>query len=147
MELRGKYMLSSQNKSNFQILDGEKKSVPFVFLYEISQDGTKVCVDARTYGNDARFIRRSCKPNAEIKHCIERGTLHLYIVTSIAIEKNIEITIPHDELSHFLLSSANHSTCPILCACNDPINCKFRYVSFASVSSKDNYSADIKNIE
>lgn len=25
-----------------------------------------MCVDARTFGNEARFIRRSCTPNAEV---------------------------------------------------------------------------------
>ena len=26
-----------------------------------------MCVDARTYGNDARFTRHSCTPNAEVR--------------------------------------------------------------------------------
>lgn len=25
-----------------------------------------MCVDARSFGNEARFIRRSCTPNAEV---------------------------------------------------------------------------------
>jgi hypothetical protein len=25
-----------------------------------------ICVDARTFGNDARFIRRSCEPNSSV---------------------------------------------------------------------------------
>jgi hypothetical protein len=57
----------------------------------------QVCVDARTYGNDARFVRRSCKPNAEVRHCIEKGALHLYLVAAGAIEKNQEITVKHDD--------------------------------------------------
>lgn len=39
---------------------------PHIFHYKLPRDNTEVCVDARTYGNDARFVRRSCKSNAEV---------------------------------------------------------------------------------
>lgn len=38
---------------------------PFVLFYSKFND-IEMCVDARTFGNDARFIRRSCTPNAEV---------------------------------------------------------------------------------
>lgn len=38
---------------------------PFVLFYS-KFNGVEMCVDARTFGNDARFIRRSCTPNAEV---------------------------------------------------------------------------------
>lgn len=38
---------------------------PFVLFYSKFND-VEMCVDARTFGNDARFIRRSCTPNAEV---------------------------------------------------------------------------------
>lgn len=38
---------------------------PFVLFYSKFND-VEICVDARTFGNDARFIRRSCTPNAEV---------------------------------------------------------------------------------
>lgn len=82
-------------------------------------------MDTRTYGNDARFVRRSCKPNAEVKHCIEKGTLHLYIVTTCAIEKNAEITIKHEQ--HDLLLSPNPGSSPalpVVCACSNPRECQ-----------------------
>ena len=41
-----------------------------------------MCVDARTYGNGARFAQRSCRPNAAIRHVVERGSLHLYLVAA-----------------------------------------------------------------
>lgn len=45
---------------------------PFVLFYS-KFNGVEMCVDARTFGNDARFIRRSCTPNAEVNslhhHC------------------------------------------------------------------------------
>ena len=39
---------------------------PFVLFYS-KFDQVEMCVDARTFGNDARFIRRSCVPNAEVR--------------------------------------------------------------------------------
>lgn len=35
-------------------------------LFYSKFNGVEMCVDARTFGNDARFIRRSCTPNAEV---------------------------------------------------------------------------------
>ena len=47
---------------------------PFVLFYS-KFDQVDMCVDARTFGNDARFIRRSCTPNAEV-----RFFLHLFVL-------------------------------------------------------------------
>ncbi|KAG5309703.1 KMT2E methyltransferase, partial [Acromyrmex insinuator] len=126
VELRGKYMLSTQHRLQYTQSGRQhvQRPGPFVFFYRLPRDGTEVCVDTRTYGNDARFVRRSCKPNAEVKHCIEKGTLHLYIVTTCAIEKNAEITIKHEQ--HDLLLSPNPSSpaMPVVCACNNPRECQ-----------------------
>ncbi|XP_019886348.2 uncharacterized protein LOC105276642 isoform X3 [Ooceraea biroi] len=126
VELRGKYMLSTQHRP--QHPQGSRQHVqrpgPFVFFYRLPRDGTEVCVDTRTYGNDARFVRRSCKPNAEVKHCIEKGTLHLYIVTTCAIEKNAEITIKHEQHDLLLSPNLNSPTLPVVCACNNPRECQ-----------------------
>lgn len=75
-------------------------------------------MDTRTYGNSARFVRRSCKPNAELRHCIEKGVLHLYIVTVVEVEKNVELTIKHE--SHDLAAAG---TTHIACACGKPDDC------------------------
>nr|XP_018900678.1 PREDICTED: uncharacterized protein LOC109032830 [Bemisia tabaci] len=95
LELMGKYMLVSPPLPGKQVsrTSSAPPPGPHIFHYRLPKDGTEVCVDARTYGNDARFIRRSCKPNVEIRHCIEKGTLHLYLVTICAIDKNTEITL------------------------------------------------------
>lgn len=42
---------------------------PFVLFYS-KFDGLEMCVDARNFGNEARFIRRSCTPNAEVSNSI-----------------------------------------------------------------------------
>ncbi|XP_054016683.1 uncharacterized protein LOC128897055 isoform X1 [Hylaeus anthracinus] len=125
VELRGKYMLSTQHRpSHPQGRQHTQRPGPFVFFYRLPRDGTEVCVDTRTYGNDARFVRRSCKPNAEVKHCIEKGTLHLYIVTTTAVEKNAEITIRHEQHDLLLSPNPNGPMIPVFCACNNPRECQ-----------------------
>ena len=58
----------------------------------------EVLVDGTTYGNDSRFCRRASpstgESNAVIRHHLEKGSLHLYIVASRNIEKNSEILLP-----------------------------------------------------
>ncbi|XP_043261081.1 uncharacterized protein LOC122402396 isoform X4 [Colletes gigas] len=130
VELRGKYMLSTQHRpAHPQGRQHIQRPGPFVFFYRLPRDGTEVCVDTRTYGNDARFVRRSCKPNAEVKHCIEKGTLHLYIVTTTAVEKNAEITIRHEQHDLLLSPNPNGPMIPIFCACNNPRECQIAPVN------------------
>ena len=38
---------------------------PYVLFYT-KLNGLDLCVDSRLYGNEARFVRRSCTPNAEV---------------------------------------------------------------------------------
>ena len=89
---------------------------PYVLHHRLSAD-LEVLVDGTTYGNDSRsvairnsnegkifqlkyfrFCRRASsstgESNAVIKHHLEKGSLHLYIVASRNIEKNSEILLP-----------------------------------------------------
>lgn len=121
IELRGKYMLSTQHRNSGGSLTTRQHTQrpgPFLFFYRLHRDNTEVCVDTRTYGNSARFIRRSCKPNAELRHCIEKGVLHLYIVSISTVDKNCELTIKHE--SHDL---AAIGTTQIACACGCSEEC------------------------
>nr|XP_033327266.1 uncharacterized protein LOC117220916 isoform X4 [Megalopta genalis] len=146
VELRGKYMLSTQHRpSHPQGRQHTQRPGPFVFFYRLPRDGTEVCVDTRTYGNDARFVRRSCKPNAEVKHCIEKGTLHLYIVTTTAIEKNAEITIRHEQHDLLLSPNPNGPTVPIVCACNNPRECQITSVN--QMSRRGSNGALVENAD
>ncbi|XP_037874913.1 uncharacterized protein LOC101737053 isoform X2 [Bombyx mori] len=115
IELRGKYMLSNQHRPQQQnsVRAGSQKPGPFVFFYRLPKDNIQICIDTRTYGNEARFVRRSCKPNAELQHCIVKGTLHVYLVTISVIQSNTEITVGHD---------ADGTKQP--CACGNPKHCK-----------------------
>ncbi|CAM4623029.1 unnamed protein product [Leuciscus chuanchicus] len=61
IEYRGKVMLRQQFEVNGHFF---KKPYPFVLFYSKFNE-VEMCVDSRTFGNDARFIRRSCTPNAE----------------------------------------------------------------------------------
>lgn len=92
IEYRGKFMLREQFEANGYFF---KRPYPFVLFYS-KFHGLEMCVDARTFGNEARFIRRSCTPNAEVRHEIEDGTIHLYIYSIQSIPKGMEITIAFD---------------------------------------------------
>lgn len=46
---------------------------PFVFFYK-QLDKAMICLDASNYGNEARFIRRSCTPNCEVSGAKRRFT-------------------------------------------------------------------------
>uniref|UniRef100_A0A3B3R039 Lysine (K)-specific methyltransferase 2E n=1 Tax=Paramormyrops kingsleyae TaxID=1676925 RepID=A0A3B3R039_9TELE len=92
IEYRGKFMLRQQFEANGYFF---KRPYPFVLFYS-KFHGLEMCVDARSFGNEARFIRRSCTPNAEVRHAIEGGTLHLYIYSVKPITKGNEITIDFD---------------------------------------------------
>ncbi|XP_058513559.1 inactive histone-lysine N-methyltransferase 2E [Ochotona princeps] len=92
IEYRGKFMLREQFEANGYFF---KRPYPFVLFYS-KFHGLEMCVDARTFGNEARFIRRSCMPNAEVRHEIEDGTIHLYIYSIQSIPKGTEITIAFD---------------------------------------------------
>uniref|UniRef100_A0A0A9WS73 Histone-lysine N-methyltransferase MLL5 n=1 Tax=Lygus hesperus TaxID=30085 RepID=A0A0A9WS73_LYGHE len=99
IEVRGKYMLSKSPSGPSLVPDrsGPPKWSPYVFHHKLGsppEQTTEVCVDATTYGNDARFVRRSCRPNSELRHCIEKGVLHLYIVSTASIEAKGEILLP-----------------------------------------------------
>merc|ERR1719483_1756940 len=99
IECRGKYMLGGNKGS---------RNLPFVLVHRLSQD-IEVVVDGKTYWNDSRFCRRADgrtgESNAVVKHHLEKGSLHLYIVASKNIEKNQEILLPALEQKNGILDS------------------------------------------
>ncbi|XP_010794685.1 SET domain-containing protein 5 isoform X2 [Notothenia coriiceps] len=107
IEYRGKVMLKQQFEVNGQFF---RKPYPFVLFYS-KFDGAEMCVDARTFGNDARFIRRSCTPNAEVRHMIADGMIHLCIYAVSHITKDAEVTIGFD----YDFNSCNYK---VDCACH-----------------------------
>ncbi|KAJ3602762.1 hypothetical protein NHX12_030510 [Muraenolepis orangiensis] len=92
IEYRGKVMLKQQLEVNSHF---SKKPYPFVLFYS-KLKAVEMCVDARMLGNDARFIRRSCTPNAQVEHVMAEGTFHLCIFALGQIAKDAEVTIAFD---------------------------------------------------
>ncbi|XP_075161487.1 SET domain-containing protein upSET [Haematobia irritans] len=92
--------------------------------------GPEICVDTRTYGNEARFVRRSCRPNAEIQHLFEKGTIHLFIVALTDIRASTEITIRHEPHDLLAVEHKKSNTMVIqptstACACGLSKDCIF----------------------
>uniref|UniRef100_A0A3P8TIY2 SET domain containing 5 n=1 Tax=Amphiprion percula TaxID=161767 RepID=A0A3P8TIY2_AMPPE len=122
IEYRGKVMLKQQFEtehyihqySNVILPFASPLPYPFVLFYSKFNE-VEMCVDARTFGNDARFIRRSCTPNAEVRHMIAEGMIHLCIYAVSQITKDTEVTIGFD-YDIFSLDCACHKgnqNCPV----------------------------------
>lgn len=97
IEFKGEVSLKSTYKSDpinqYSILATPK---PFVLFHP----HLNLVVDARRSGNDARFVRRSCTPNTEIKSIVVPGvqdqTVHLGLFAKVPIAKGEEITLDWD---------------------------------------------------
>ncbi|CAN8025174.1 unnamed protein product, partial [Ixodes persulcatus] len=94
LEVRGKFLSASQFRHQNPVF--HKRLYPFVLFYQPCAEEETVCVDAREYGNEARFVRRSCCPNVQVQHVVHNGLLHLYLVSSRDIAPGQELTIPFD---------------------------------------------------
>jgi histone-lysine N-methyltransferase MLL5 len=113
IEYKGKVMLREQyDKENMFF----KRVHPFVLFYS-GFEGLDICIDANTYGNDARYVRRSCTPNAEVQHVVENGRIHFYVYSSKGISKGAEITIPFDfnyqECNYGVECACSKASCPV----------------------------------
>lgn len=85
-EIKGKYLLADEQPGKSECL----------FFYRFPKDGSEVVVDAAGHENLARFARRSCRPNSQLKHCLVKGSLRLYLVAKEDMAKGQEITIGHN---------------------------------------------------
>ncbi|KAI7868300.1 hypothetical protein BDF14DRAFT_1724893, partial [Spinellus fusiger] len=95
MEINGDIVLKSEYKfsptNNFAELGTQQEHVLFYPALDL-------CIDARYNGNDGRYIRRSCHPNAEMRNIIvshpkEDTTIHLGIFTREEIKAGQEVTL------------------------------------------------------
>jgi len=78
IEYRGKYMLASQlrpYKSGDNAGGGLRPTPHIIYHQLLTASGVEntnpasvveMCVDGRSYGNEARFVWQSCQPNAEV---------------------------------------------------------------------------------
>ncbi len=101
-----------------------------MFFHQVPKNGMCICIDSRKYGNDARFVRRSCVPNAEIRHVVGKGTIHAYVVATAVIDVDEKVTIPHEfkSVTHNTMNSVVQKyhvlPPPLPCACSDLDTCK-----------------------
>ncbi|KAF8980230.1 hypothetical protein BGZ46_004488 [Entomortierella lignicola] len=111
MEFKGEVSLKSAYKSDpinqYSILATPK---PFVLFHP----QLNLVVDARRNGNDARFARRCCLPNTEVKSIVVPGvqdqTVHLGLFAKVPIGKGQEITLDWDwNMDHPALQSIRTS--------------------------------------
>ncbi|TPX07660.1 uncharacterized protein E0L32_010658 [Thyridium curvatum] len=67
--------------------------LPFVFFHPL----LPLCIDTRREGSEARYVRRSCKPNAVLDTFLSDGSeYHFWLVSDRRINANEQITIPWD---------------------------------------------------
>ena len=69
---------------------------PFLFQYKGLAKHSLFYIDSRVHGNKARYVRRSCEPNATLRHYILDSQLRFGIFADREIPKEQEVTIPHD---------------------------------------------------
>jgi hypothetical protein len=95
MEVTGDVLLKSEFKfdpmHDFVILGTPLSHIMFYPTLDL-------CIDTRQFGNKARYIRRSCHPNAELRNIVlpqsrEDKTVHLGLFARHLIEKDQEVTI------------------------------------------------------
>lgn len=91
------------------------KPCPFVYLYDKISD-FDLSIDARNFGNLARFIRRSCTPNAELRHFFVANELCFGVYATDDITPGEEVTLPFD----FRYEKCDY---PIECACGQKSAC------------------------
>lgn len=104
MQLAGTLSLRDKKKRNHS-----KQLESFMFVYT-SFCNTELILDASSQENVARFTRKSCSPNAEIRHMIFDGVVQLYLFALKDIGSNTEVTLGLD----FDYTAGPH---PVKCAC------------------------------
>ncbi|KAI8982197.1 hypothetical protein BDF20DRAFT_456131 [Mycotypha africana] len=95
LEVTGDIMLKSEFKfdpiNDYVILGTPLSHIMFYPTLDL-------CIDTRQFGNKARYIRRSCHPNAELRNLFlpyakDDKTIHLGLFARRAIDKGEEITV------------------------------------------------------
>lgn len=67
--------------------------MPFVFF----PPSLPLYIDTRKEGSNARYVRRSCKPNAQLDTYLDNDTeYHFWLVSDRPIAANEEVTLPWD---------------------------------------------------
>ncbi|XP_065912413.1 uncharacterized protein [Dysidea avara] len=129
MEYKGKFTLRNVVTAELGITGKflwKSRPCPYVYCYE-KIPGIDLCIDARQYGNLARFMRRSCTPNSELKHILINNELKIGVFASTSIKAGSEITLPFD----FPYEQCDY---PVDCACNQGMSCQVMRANFTIVN-------------
>ncbi|OON24018.1 SET domain protein, partial [Opisthorchis viverrini] len=113
VEYHGVCMLLSEYNEMY-----DYRKHPYVLFYK-SWTQLPLCVDARKFGNEARYIRRSCTPNCEVRHFVSTyddpltgptSRIRLIVFAIRPITRSTELTLHFD---------FDYTTCRYLvpCAC------------------------------
>eukprot|EP00794_Sanderia_malayensis_P006222 gene6222-6938_t len=91
-----------------------KRACPFVLYYN-KIDKLELVIDARFTGNEARYLQRSCEPNAETRHFVADGKICVAVVCTKAIPKGSHITIPFEYPLETYMGYINCACCQPTC--------------------------------
>lgn len=106
-EYTGHVMLLDEYQPDKQL----NMAMPFLLHYEGTESlRFNFCIDSSSLGNDIRFIRCSCTPNAKVLHIIEQNAIRFFICATKSIAEGREVTIP---LSYDYTKSSSE----VKCAC------------------------------
>ena len=64
VEYKGRFLLLSEYLEDNPVCRTTHQ--PYVLFYTMPNTNKDIVVDATEYGNDARYVRRSCNPNSEV---------------------------------------------------------------------------------
>jgi len=94
MELNGQIGFQKDYCADFDNLWHELTSpLPFVFFHPL----LPLYIDTRREGSEARYVRRSCKPNAVLDTYLSDGSeYHFWLVSDRHIAAKEQITLPWD---------------------------------------------------
>ncbi|KAM3440912.1 hypothetical protein NHJ13734_003049 [Beauveria thailandica] len=94
IELNGEIGFQKDYCANSENLWGDLSSpLPFVFFHPV----LPLYIDTRKEGSLARYVRRSCKPNAQLDTYLSGGSeYHFWLVSDRYIAANEQITLPWD---------------------------------------------------
>jgi hypothetical protein len=94
VELNGEIGFQKDYCSNLSNLWVDLSSpLPFVFFHPV----LPLYIDTRKEGSMARYVRRSCKPNAQLDTYLSDGSeYHFWLVSDRYIAANEQITLPWD---------------------------------------------------
>lgn len=100
-------IMRNVRRSRSYLLDHDVPYIEYTMLGE-----EMIGVDARKQGNIARFVRRSCKPNAELRAMQVHGSTVLVLVATQALQAGSEVTVGYPFEPKGTLKSSAPCACP-----------------------------------